>query len=63
MSWQRRNDEGRHGHDFDMDDNAADDINNVHQNLLQDSASQKTESSTKVYSHLNYRPWLLWPPT
>ena len=52
MSWQRRNDEGRHGHDFDMDDNASDDINNVHQNLLQDSASQKTESSTKVYSHL-----------
>ena len=48
MSWQCRHDEGSHGHDFDLDDDAADDIDNVHQNLLQDSASQKTESPTEV---------------
>ena len=53
MSWQRRNDEGRHGHDFDMDDNASDDINNVHKNLLQILATQKTNSPTEVNLHHN----------
>ena len=43
-----RHDERCYGHDFDMDDNASDDINYVHQNLLQESAPQKTDSPTEV---------------
>ena len=46
-------DEGCHGHDFDLDDNAPDDINNVHKNLLQISSPQKTDSPTEVNLHHN----------
>ena len=44
-------DEGCHGHDFDLDDNAPDDINNVHKNLLQISSPQKKDSPTEVNLH------------
>ena len=47
-----RHDEGRHDHDFGMDDNASDDINYVHQNLLQESAPQKTDSPTEVHTYV-----------
>ena len=48
-----RHDEGSYGHDFDMDDNASDDINNVPKNLLQILPSQKTDSPTEVNLHHN----------
>ena len=48
-----RHDEGSHGHDFDMDDNASDDINNVPKNLLQILPTQKTDSPTEVNLHHN----------
>ena len=48
-------DEGCHSHDFDLDDNAPDDINNVHKNLLQISSPQKKDSPTEVNLHHNKR--------
>ena len=42
-------DEGCHGNDLNMDDHAADDNNNVPQDLLQVDDSQEAVSPAKVH--------------